>query len=376
METLHPGVYIQEVSSGDRPIEGASTSTTAFIGITEKGPVDHALMVTSFAEFQANFGNFLRESWLAYSALQFFNNGGTRLYIARVTSHESTAPQEIDYQNAFALMDPITDINLVAVPGIGSPSMVSYGANYCHKRGDCFFVGDMSLSENTKEEVNTFTHNIEVKSSYSAVYFPWLKMKDPSGASPEPIAIPPSGSVAGIYARTDANRGVWKAPAGSEANINGAVGLMVNISGSEHNKLNHIGVNVIRDFPASGIAIMGARTLATQPVLEYKYVHVRRTAIFIEQSIDKGIQWAVFEPNDERLWAKIRLNVVAFMHNLFRQGAFTGSSPQQAYFVRCDRGTTTQNDINQGIVNILVGFAPLKPAEFLILKLSQKGCQM
>jgi hypothetical protein len=133
------------------------TSTAAFIGVTEKGPVDHALMVTSFADFQENFGNFLRGSWLTHSALQFFNNGGTRLYIARVKGHESTAPQEIDFQKAFALLDPITDINLVAVPGIGSPSMVSYGAGYCQKREDCFFIGDMSATDITEKKAHTFS---------------------------------------------------------------------------------------------------------------------------------------------------------------------------------------------------------------------------
>lgn len=375
METLHPGVYIEEVSSGVRPIEGARTSTTAFIGVTEKGPVDHALMVTSFAEFKSNFGNFLRESWLAYSALQFFNNGGTRLYIARVTGHESTAPQEIDYQKAFALLDPITDINLVAVPGIGSPSMVSYGSDYCQKRGDCFFVGDMSLSDNTKENAQTFIDNIEIKSSYAAVYFPWLKMKDHSGASPEAIAVPPSGSVAGIYARIDAKRGVWKAAAGSESNINGAVGLLVNISDHEQNTFNPIGVNVIRAFPDSGIVIWGTRTLATQSDLEYRYVSVRRTAIFLEQSIYNGIHWAVFEPNDPSLWASLRLNISAFMMLQFRAGALYGHTPNEAFFVKCDSETTTHVDIEAGVVNILVGFAPLKPAEFLVLKLSQMAGQ-
>jgi phage tail sheath protein FI len=344
----------------------------AFIGVTEKGPLDRALMIASFSEFQANYGSFLRVSWLAYSALQFFANGGTHLYIARVTNRGGTEPQEIDYQNAFVLLDPITDINLVAVPGFGSPSMASYGANYCQKRGDCFFIGDMSLSENTKEEVQTFIDSIGAKSSYAAVYIPWLKIKDPSGASPDPIAIPPSGSVAGVYARVDAKRGVWKAPAGKETNIKGAVGSVADISGCEQDKLNHIGVNVIRAFPANGIAIMGARTLATLSDLEYRYVQVRRTAIYIERGINRGIQWVVFEPNDESLWAQIRLNVKAFMHGLFRQGALRGSSPDQAYFVRCDRETTTQSDINQGIVNILVGFAPLKPAEFLILQFSQR----
>jgi phage tail sheath protein FI len=197
-------------------------------------------------------------------------------------------------------------------------------------------------------------------------------MQDPSEVSPELIEVPPSGSVAGIYARIDAKRGVWKAAAGRESTIYGATGLLVNISDHEQNTLNSIGVNVIRAFQDCGIVIWGSRTLATQSDLEYRYVSVCRTAIYITQSIKKGIQWAVFEPNGEPLWAKIRLNVNVFMQNLFRQGAFQGTAPRDAYFVKCDRETNTQSDINLGIVNIVIGFAHSKPAEFLIIKLSQK----
>jgi len=375
MEILNPGVYVRELAGEDRSIKGVGTSTAAFVGVAEMGPVDQALMVSSFAEFKVNFGNFLSESWLAHSVLQFFNNGGTRLYIARVMGRGSTAIQEIDYQKAFTLLDSVADINLVAVPGIGSPSMVSFGSDYCQKRGDCFFIGDMSLCDSTKENAQTFIGNIDLKSSYAAVYFPWLKMKDPSGTSSETIAVPASGAVAGIYARIDARRGVWKAAAGGESNINGATGLLVNITDHEQNTINPIGVNVIRAFQSRGIIIWGARTLATRSDPEYKYVPVRRTAIYIKQSIDRGIQWAVFEPNDEALWTKVRLNVEAFMQSLFRQGAFQGSKSEKAYFVRCDRGTTTQSDVNQGIFNILVGFSPAKPAEFVVLKLSQKSGQ-
>lgn len=372
---LYPGVYIEEISNGVAPIEGVGTSTAAFIGETEKGLADRALMVTSFAEFQANFGNSLRESWLSYSVSQFFNNGGTRLYIARVTGHASTVPQEIDYQKAFSLLDSITDINLVAVPGVGSPSMVSYGADYCQKRRDCFFIGDMSLSDNTVEKAQTFIDDIETRSSYAAVYFPWLKMKDPSGVSSDLIAVPPSGSVAGIYGRIDAAQGVWKAAAGGRSNINGAVGLWVDASDRMRSTLNPIGGNAIRAFPGSGVVIWGAQTLDTQSNLVYRYVPVRRTAIYIEQSIYNAIQWAVFEPNDANLWASLRRTIGAFMNAQWRAGAFSGDTPKSAFFVKCGKETTTYADIEAGIINIEVGFAPLKPAEFLVLKLSQKTGQ-
>jgi uncharacterized protein len=284
-------------------------------------------------------------------------------------------PQQADYENSFNLLNPVRDVNLIAVPGIGTPVMVSFGANYCEQRADCFFIGDMSVVDDTKEEAQTFVTNVTKKSSYAAVYFPWLKATDPTGVSADPIALPPSGYVAGMYAKIDAKRGVWKAPAGTEANVGGAVGLMKNIIDAEQDTLNPIGVDVIRSFPASGIVIWGARTLATQSNPEYRYVPVRRTAIYLEQSIYNGIQYAVFEPNDEDLWSSLRLNINAFMLLQFRNGAFQGRTPNDAFFVKVDNQTTTQADIDAGIVNILVGFAPLKPAEFVVLKLTQKSGQ-
>jgi len=174
-------------------------------------------------------------------------------------------------------------------------------------------------------------------------------------------------------ARTDTARGVWKAPAGLDAALNGIQGLQVNLTDAENGMLNPLGINCLRDFKINGRVVWGSRTLrgADQLADEYKYIPVRRTALYIEESLYRGTQWVVFEPNDEPLWAQIRLNVGAFMHDLFRQGAFQGQTPKDAYFVKCDKETTTQNDINLGIVNIVVGFAPLKPAEFVIIKIQQ-----
>jgi len=179
-------------------------------------------------------------------------------------------------------------------------------------------------------------------------------------------------------ARTDTQRGVWKAPAGLDAALNGIQGLEVNVNDLENGMLNPLGINCLRAFPVYGRVVWGGRTLrgADQLADEYKYVPVRRTALFIEESLYRALKWVVFEPNDEPLWAQIRLNVGAFMHNLFRQGAFQGKTPREAYFVKCDKETTTQNDINLGIVNIVVGFAPLKPAEFVIVKVQQMAGQI
>jgi phage tail sheath protein FI len=188
----------------------------------------------------------------------------------------------------------------------------------------------------------------------------------------------PSGMVAGVMARTDAQRGVWKAPAGVDAGVAGIQGLSINLTDLENGTLNPLGINSLRSFPVYGRVVWGARTMrgADQLADEYKYLPVRRLALYIEESLYRGTQWVVFEPNDEPLWAQIRLNVGAFMQNLFRQGAFQGTTPREAYFVKCDKETTTQNDINLGIVNILVGFAPLKPAEFVVIKLQQMAGQI
>jgi phage tail sheath protein FI len=211
----------------------------------------------------------------------------------------------------------------------------------------------------------------------AAIYFPRVLQADPLREGQQDT-FAPSGIIAGVYARTDRERGVWKAPAGLDAALNGIQGLQVNLTDDENGMLNPIGINCLRSFPINGRVVWGARTLrgADQLADEYKYVPVRRMALFIEESLYRGTQWVVFEPNDEPLWAQIRLNVGAFMQGLFRQGAFQGRTPREAYLVKCDKETTTQNDINLGIVNIIVGFAPLKPAEFVIIKIKQLAGQI
>jgi len=216
-----------------------------------------------------------------------------------------------------------------------------------------------------------------VEARNAALYFPRVQQSDPELDGQLDIFVP-CGMVAGIMARTDTQRGVWKAPAGLDATLNGLTGLQVSLNDPENGILNPLGINCLRFFPASGRVVWGSRTLrgADQLADEYKYVPVRRLALYVEESLYRGTQWVVFEPNDEPLWAQIRLNVGAFMQNLFRQGAFQGKSPQDAYFVKCDKESTTQNDINLGIVNIIVGFAPLKPAEFVVIKLQQMAGQI
>jgi phage tail sheath protein FI len=227
---------------------------------------------------------------------------------------------------------------------------------------------------NAKTGVQT---GIGTKSKNAAIFFPRFKQPNPLRDNQVEVFVP-CGAVAGVFARNDSARGVWKAPAGIEATLRGVPELTVNLTDAENGELNPLGLNCMRTFPIIGRVIWGSRTLQGADLLasEWKYVPVRRLTLFIEESLYRGTQWVVFEPNDEPLWAQIRLNVGAFMHNLFRQGAFQGSTPNDAYFVHCDKNTTTQNDIDLGIVNIEVGFAPLKPAEFVIIKIQQIAGQL
>jgi hypothetical protein len=211
----------------------------------------------------------------------------------------------------------------------------------------------------------------------AAIYFPYLRAPDPLSGNAI-VEFPPAGAIAGVMARVDTERGVWKAPAGLEAGLAGVQELKVKLTDGQNGILNPLGVNCLRTFPAVGNVVWGARTLLGNDRLanEWKYVPVRRTALFIEESLFRGTQWVVFEPNDEPLWGSIRLNVGAFMQDLFRKGAFQGKTPREAYLVKCDAETTTQIDINNGVVNILVGFAPLKPAEFVIVQIQQLAGQI
>jgi phage tail sheath protein FI len=282
---------------------------------------------------------------------------------------------ETGFSAGFKLLDKITDFSLLAVPGIGTSTMVDEGMSYCRNRTlqDVFYIGEMSQDEDDPDDAETFRKRLTQPNSYGAVYFPWIRSLDPSGRSSEPVLLPPCGYIAGLYARIDSSRGVWKAPAGTEASLSGAVGLAADLTDIQQGNLNRINVNCIRRFAGSGIVNWGARTITSDP--GWTYVPVRRMAIMLRVSIYNGIQWAVFEPNDEELWGQLRLNLNSFMMTLFRKGAFQGSSPAASFFVKCDGETTTQEDIDLGIVNILVGFAPLKPAEFVVVKISQKAGQ-
>jgi phage tail sheath protein FI len=243
---------------------------------------------------------------------------------------------------------------------------------YCERKRAFLLLDPPQDWKSKKDAKSKFAALAIAKSDHAAMFFPRLRQPDPLRDN-RVGSFAPCGAVAGLFARTDANRGVWKAPAGLDATLNGVPELEVSLTDPENGELNPLGLNCLRVKPGAGRVVWGARTLRGDDRLasEYKYIPVRRLALMIEESLYRGMQWVVFEPNDEPLWAQIRMNVTSFMHGLFRQGAFAGASPKEAYLVKCDKETTPQADVNLGIVNMIVGFAPLKPAEFVFIKLQQ-----
>jgi uncharacterized protein len=286
----------------------------------------------------------------------------------------------------YALLD--ADLfNLLCIPpylatsgdvldGDVDPALMSEAAQFCERRRAMLLV-DARSDWNSVEKAIAGVDGVGTASANAALFFPRMvepiQLRDNASGT-----VAACGAVAGIFARTDTRRGVWKAPAGLDATLVGVPQLSVPLTDAENGQLNPLGVNCLRSMPGAGRVVWGARTREGDDRLasEWKYVPVRRTALYIEESLYRGTQWVVFEPNDEPLWAQVRLSVGAFMHNLFRQGAFQGQTPQQAYFVKCDKETTTQNDIDLGVVNIMVGFAPLKPAEFVIIQFQQIAGQI
>jgi uncharacterized protein len=309
----------------------------------------------------------------------FFDNGGTQARVLRVAGADGgvIAPNDAVFVQALnaafaagGAIDRIGAFNLICVPGLTEAGATAMLQGQAAARR-AFLIADCDEHAQASTIAASVAAKTGANAANSALYFPWVIAPDPlqSGA---PRALPPSGFVAGVLARIDAARGIWRRPAGSEANLKGATDLAVHLTDTQGESLNGQGINCLRQFPGRGVLVWGARTLdgSDARASEWKYVSVRRTALFLEESIWAGSEWAVFEPNDEPLWARLRLSVGNFMHGLFKQGAFQGNTPNDAYFVKCDRDTTTQDDIDRGVVNIMVGFAPLKPAEFIVVKIA------
>jgi phage tail sheath protein FI len=278
-------------------------------------------------------------------------------------------------------LDTVDIFNLLCLPPLtatddATAAMYNDAAAYLQEtERRAMLIADPPSTVTDVAGAKTFKDTLDADANV-ALFVPRLRAPNPTKGNLVEEFVS-SGAVAGVFARTDAARGVWKAPAGTEATVAGAAGVSLALTDAETGELNPLGINVLRTFPLVGTVIWGSRTLRGADALtdQWKYIPVRRTALFIEESLFRGLKWVVFEPNDEPLWSQIRLNVGAFMNGLFRQGAFQGTTPAQAYFVKCDAETTTQDDIDRGVVNIVVGFAPLKPAEFVVLKIQQMAGQ-
>jgi phage tail sheath protein FI len=295
--------------------------------------------------------------------------------------NNGSAPTSTEFTNAYAAFEKIRAISMIVLPGQdwkNNGAIVQAAVAHAEKMRNRMIIVDPPPGTPlvTEQDVNGLSLPT---STYTALYYPWVRVSNPyfnaekNPGAPVTVLVPPSGFAAGMWSRIDGRRGVWKAPAGVETALLGVAGLEYQVEDGEQEQLNPLGVNCYRTLPSFGPVIWGTRTLSTNADPEWRYVPVRRTAIFIEQSVYNGIQWAVFEPNDHRLWSSLRVNIDSFMNGLFRSGAFQGQKASDAYFVRCGLGDTmTQGDIDRGQVIVVVGFAPLKPAEFVIVRIQQK----
>lgn len=357
------------------PITPVTTSTTAFIGVANAGEANAPAHCFNVADYERQFGGATGPTHLGDAVQQFFMNGGADAVVVRV--REAGGSIEGRIVDATRPLVSEGEVNLLCLPGISDPAALAAADAYCRAH-HVFLIADPPETADTAEKMLAFVSAADVvKSDHAAIYFPWLNVADRSTAG-STRRVPPSGTLAGVYARTDQTRGVWRAPAGSDARFVGVLAPSYTLTAQEAAVLNPRAVNCIRHFSTHGTIAWGARTLAGDDRLtsDWKYVPVRRTALFMEHSIRRGLTWVASEPNGEALWEQIRLTVGAFVHQLFRQGAFQGTTPRDAYFVKCDSATTTQADINAGIVNIVVGFAPLKPAEFVVITLQQMAARI
>ncbi|MEU5847087.1 phage tail sheath family protein [Saccharopolyspora shandongensis] len=492
---LSPGVYVEEVQNGARPIEGVGTAVAAFVGFAPQGPFHQPTLVTNWSQYVQTFGGF-DDGYLAHAVYGYFANGGGTAYVVRIggpatasdagaaaptpvelgglrisalpgtgaditvevadaegenppedrfrllvsqggkvvetydvstkknvksyvvtqvrersklieiTERSSAAltrpenqsvtiaatppreskPATLDAQEyvgdlaartGFGGLETIDEITMVAVPDLmsahqrglidaeGVKTVQLAAISHCEQMGDRVAVLDAPPGLNAQQVRNWRMDQAGYDSRYATLYYPWIKVFDP--ASGRNTLVPPSGHVAGVWARSDAERGVHKAPANEV--IRGAVDLEINLSKGEQDLLNPIGVNCVRAFPGRGIRIWGARTLSSDPA--WRYLNVRRLFNYLEESILIGTQWVVFEPNDDRLWSSIRRNISAFLHEAWRDGALFGRTAEEAFFVKCDRENNPTESIDLGQVVCDIGVAPVKPAEFVIFRLSQ-----
>jgi len=380
------GNGLQITSDVDPAVAPAATDVAFTIGsVAAAGTTADGAALLGLAGSTANVGRYspVGTKRLAQGDLVAGSDG-----VKLPTSNDLIGSEAV-FSGMYALLR--TDLfNLLCIPDAtratpGSPATPDatvdadavWAAAYdvCARRRAMLMV-DPPPGVDDAERALDWINGLGVKGPNAVAHFPRVRILDPTDDF-QPRTVAPSGTLAGLYARTDAERGVWKAPAGVEARLRGLSSLVERLTDAENGTLNPLGLNCLRTFPVIGTVNWGARTTDGADVLasQWKYVPVRRLALFIEESVFRGTQWAVFEPNDEPLWSQLRINLTSFMQDLFRKGAFAGSTPREAYLVKCDTETTTRDDVDRGIVNVLVGFAPLKPAEFVVIRIQQLAGQ-
>ncbi len=405
---LSPGVYVEEVDRGPKPLASVGTSTAAFLGALATGPVDEPVLVTNWSEFERTFGPLGETGHLGHAVYGFFHNGGSQCFVVNVglpdepapaparkgkasagkgkdgggdageaASPPPSAPGEARHKALVArflgadrgpgarsgihCLEDVDDVQLVCAPGQTDPAVWEAVLSHCERARYRFAILDCPL-DLPRGGLDKLPR--PRASTHGAVYFPWIAVQDPNEGR---ILVPPSGHVAGIYARSDAARGVHKAPAGEV--IRGALGVRYRISRAEQDRLNPRGINCIRSFGDAGLRVWGARTLSDET--SWRYVNVRRLFNMVEETIERGTRWVVFEPNDASLWARIRREVSAFLRGLWEQGALVGRTPAEAFFVKCDAETNPPESVQLGKVVIEVGLAPVRPAEFVVFRIGQ-----
>ncbi|MCX2954584.1 phage tail sheath family protein [Lentzea sp. NEAU-D7] len=499
---LSPGVYVEEVSSGSRPIEGVGTAVAAFVGFAEKGPANEPVLVTNWTQFTGVFGGFVEGSYLAHAVYGYFLNGGGSAYIVRIGGEDSTADtgaatavavatlpavdgdrpalevatragtegdgltvevsaasdasddnfklvvkkdgtavetydnvsvrkgannvmtavrksrlitirelkgsaalvpkkntevalafpavpvvsREVgvdDYigdsgdRTGFGGLEAIDDVTMLCVPDLmaarerglidddGVKAVQQAMIAHCELMSDRVAILDPPPGLKAQQMKAWRVDSAGYDSKYATLYWPWVKIVDPD--SGKAIHVPPSGHMAGIWARNDDSRGVHKAPANEI--VRGAISLELNITKGEHDQLNPVGVNCIRSFPGQGIRVWGARTLSSDP--EWRYLNVRRLFNFVEKSILQGTNWVVFEPNDPKLWDSVKRTITMFLSNVWRDGALFGRTAGESFFVKCDEENNPAESRDAGVLNVEIGLAPVKPAEFIVFRVSQ-----
>jgi phage tail sheath protein FI len=338
--------------------------TVDYVPLKYLTPPGEVRLCTSFNDFVRSFGGFSVEPnqrRLAHAVYGFFNNGGTRCYVVRETREENIS------SSALPKLGAIDEIAIVAAPGVTKPEIQLAIENHCRNLGDRFGILDSA------EGVTPQTAKPAFNSNYAAVYYPWLQVFDPVTKAMRPTGdgrmyVPPSGHIAGIYARVDAERGVHKAPANEV--VMGALGLACTLSKADQAGLNPIGINCIRSINGN-IQVWGARTLGGDANADLKYVNVRRTLLFLRKSIEQGTQWVVFEPNGPELWQRITRNITAFLTTVWRSGALFGTTVSEAFYVRCNSETNPPELRDLGQVVTEIGVAIVRPAEFVIFRISQ-----